>query len=140
MQLGVIGLYVHDQDVAKAFYVDQLGFVVHTDTGNAAYRWLTVHPPGHPEVQLGLFTPGAPVHDEGTAQALAECVAKGAMAPLVLHVDDCRSTYARFEAAGVEMTQEPVARFGNIDAGFRDPSGNAWKIIQLRAGKSGGAA
>jgi hypothetical protein len=46
-------------------------------------------------------------------------------------VDDCRAEYERLRAAGVELTQEPIDRFGNVDAGFRDPSGNGWKMIEL---------
>jgi uncharacterized glyoxalase superfamily protein PhnB len=59
-------------------------------------------------------------------------VAKGAMPPLVLTVNDCRAAYERMRERGVEFTQEPVDRFGAVDAGFRDPSGNGWKMIQAR--------
>jgi catechol 2,3-dioxygenase-like lactoylglutathione lyase family enzyme len=128
----VVGLYVRDQDEALAFYVERLGFEVHTDVRNGSYRWLTVRHPEQPVFQLGLFTPGPPVHDEATAQALREVVAKGAMPPLVLAVADCRAEHQRLQARGVEFTQEPVARFGTVDAGFRDPSGNGWKMIEVR--------
>ena len=57
-------------------------------------------------------------------------VAKGAMPPLVLSVADCRASHARLQALGVEFTQEPVDRYGSVDAGFRDPAGNGWKMIQ----------
>ena len=127
-----VGLYVRDQDEALAFYVDKLGFRVHTDVRNGDYRWLTVQHPDQPSFQLGLFTPGPPVHDEATAQALRAMVAKGAMPPLVLSVADCRAAYDRMLALGVEFTQEPVSRYGNVDAGFRDPSGNGWKMIEAR--------
>jgi uncharacterized glyoxalase superfamily protein PhnB len=50
----------------------------------------------------------------------------------VLVVDDCQAAYDRMHAAGVEFTQEPVARYGSVDASFRDPSGNGWKLIQAR--------
>jgi len=70
------------------------------------------------------------VLDAATAQTLRAMVAKGAMPPLVLAVDDCRAAYERLRARGVEFTQEPVDRYGNVDAGFRDPSGNGWKMIQ----------
>ncbi|MDR6889996.1 MULTISPECIES: VOC family protein [Variovorax] len=130
--IDVVGLYVRDQDEALAFYVDKLGFRVHTDVGNGGYRWLTVQHPEQPSFQLGLFLPGPPVHDEATAQALRAMVAKGAMPPLVLTVDDCRAAHARMQALGVEFTQEPVERYGTVDAGFRDPSGNGWKMIQGR--------
>jgi len=129
--IGVVGVFVHDQDEALAFYVDKVGFVLHTDVQNGPFRWLTVQHPDQPGFQLGLFAPGPPLHDPGTEASLRELVAKGAMPGLILHVDDCRGEAQRLEAAGVEMTQEPIERFGNIDAGFRDPSGNGWKMIQL---------
>ena len=130
--VGVVGLYVRDQDEAVEFYVEKLGFRVCKDMKNGDYRWLTVQHPEQPSFQLGLFKPGPPTHDAGTAQSLREMVAKGAMPPLVLEVDDVRATFAGLRARGVEFTQEPVARFGSVDAGFRDPSGNGWKMIEAR--------
>ncbi|MDB4936661.1 MAG: Lactoylglutathione lyase [Labilithrix sp.] len=130
--VGMVGLYVRDQDEALEFYVEKLGFKVHTDMKNGDYRWLTVQHPDQPSFQLGLFKPASPVLDAGSAQALREIVAKGAMPPLVLVVDDCRAAFDRMRAAGVEFNQEPVARFGSVDAGFRDPSGNGWKMVQSR--------
>ena len=134
MSQGVqeVGLYVRDQDEALAFYVEKLGFRVHTDVRNGDYRWLTVQHPDQPSLQLGLFKPGPPVHDEATAQTLRAIVAKGAMPPLVLGVVDCRAAYERMRVRGVEFTQEPVERYGAVDAGFRDPSGNGWKMIEAR--------
>ena len=128
--INVVGLYVRDQDEALDFYVGKLGFKPHTDVRNGNYRWLTVQHPDQPSFQLGLFRPGPPVHDAATAQALHEAVAKGAMPPLVLSVEDCRAAYASLKERGVEFTQEPVDRYGNVDAGFRDPSGNGWKMIE----------
>ncbi len=130
--IQVVGLYVRDQEEALAFYVGKLGFRVHTDVRNGDYRWLTVQHPEQPSFQLGLYVPGPPVLDAATAQALHAIVAKGAMPPLVLVVDDCRAASERFRAAGVEFTQEPVERYGSVDAGFRDPSGNGWKMVQAR--------
>ena len=65
--VGVVGLYVRDQDEALAFYTEKLGFRVHTDARNGSYRWLTVQHPDQPSFQLGLFTPGPPTIDEATA-------------------------------------------------------------------------
>lgn len=131
--IGVMGIYVHDQDEVLSFYVNKVGFRVHSDVKNGPFRWLTVHHPDQPEFQLGLFAPGPPIHDPDTEQALRGLVAKGAMPGLILYTTDCRAETERLRAAGVEITQEPVDRFGNIDAGFRDPSGNGWKLIQLAA-------
>ena len=130
--IEVAGLYVRDQDEALAFYVEKLGFRVHTDVRNCNYRWLTVQHPDQPSFQLGLFAPGPPTHDTATAQTLLAMVAKGAMPPLVLVVDDCRDAYRRMRDQGVEFTQEPEDRYGTVDAGFRDPSGNGWKMLQTR--------
>ena len=130
--VGVAGLYVRDQDEAVEFYVGKLGFSVHTDVKNGDYRWLTVQHPEQPSFQLGLFAPQPPTVDAATAQTLREIVAKGAMPPLVLVVDDCRAAHEAMSGRGVEFTQEPVERYGAVDASFRDPSGNGWKLIEAR--------
>jgi catechol 2,3-dioxygenase-like lactoylglutathione lyase family enzyme len=134
MSQGVqmMGLYVRDQDEALAFYVEKVGFRVHTDIKNGDYRWLTVQHPDQPLFQLGLFTTKQPTVDDATSKTLSSVVAKGAMPPLVMVVDDCRAAYDRMRSRGVEFTQEPVERYGTVDAGFRDPSGNGWKLIQTR--------
>lgn len=130
--VGVAGIYVRDQDEALAFYVDKLGFSVHTDARNGDYRWLTVQHPEQPLFQLGLFKPQPPTIDEATAKTLQEVIAKGAMPPLVLLVDDCQAACDKLRGRGVEITQDPIERYGSIDASIRDPSGNGWKIIQSR--------
>lgn len=134
--IQVVGLYVRDQEEALQFYVEKLGFRVHTDVRNGDYRWLTVQHPDQPFFQLGLFKPQPPVLDAATAGTVEEIVAKGAMPPLVLIVEDCRMAYERMKAAGVEFTQDPVDRYGAVDAGFRDPAGNGWKMIQARPGEA----
>jgi catechol 2,3-dioxygenase-like lactoylglutathione lyase family enzyme len=130
--VAMVGLYVRDQDEAVDFYVNKLGFKVKNDVKNGDYRWLTVQHPDQPSFELGLFKPDSPALDKGSVQALREIVAKGAMPPLVLNVDDVRGAYDRLRARGVEFTQEPTERYGNIDAGFRDPSGNGWKMMRGR--------
>lgn len=130
--IEVVGVYVRDQDDALSFYVEKIGFRVHTDVRNGDYRWLTVQHPDQPSFQLGLFLPGPPIHDAATAQAIQAIVAKGAIPPLVLIVNDCRAAYDRMRAQDVEFTQEPVGRYGTVDAGFRDPSGNGWKMVEAR--------
>jgi catechol 2,3-dioxygenase-like lactoylglutathione lyase family enzyme len=130
--VGVAGLYVRDQDEALQFYVEKLGFRVHTDARNGDFRWLTVQHPEQPSFQLGLFAPQPPTVDAATAEMLREAVAKGAMPPLVLVVEDCAAAYDAMSGRGVEFTQEPVERFGNVDASFRDPSGNGWKLVEAK--------
>ena len=98
--VDVVGVYVRDQEEALAFYVEKLGFRVHTDARNGGFRWLTVQHPEQPSFQLGLFMPGAPMQDEETARALRALVAKGVMPPLVLMVNDCRAAYDRLLGLG----------------------------------------
>lgn len=130
--ISVVGIYVHDQDVALDFYVNKLGFAVKTDARNGNFRWLTVTPNAEAGFELGLFLPQEPVLDAKTAAEMRALVAKGAMPPLVLTVDDCRAHYEMFKRSGVEFIQEPIERFGSVDANFRDPSGNGWKMVEAR--------
>jgi catechol 2,3-dioxygenase-like lactoylglutathione lyase family enzyme len=123
-------LWVNDQDEAKAFYTEKLGFDVREDVTMEGWRWLTVSPPSQPEVEIALNTPGPPAMDPDTADKVRELVALGAMGGLILHTDDCKGDYERLSALGVEFTQEPNERFYGIDSGFRDPSGNSFRLVQ----------
>jgi catechol 2,3-dioxygenase-like lactoylglutathione lyase family enzyme len=130
-------LYVLDQEAAKAFYTEKLGFEVTFDvmmgagfegTG-AGFRWLTVSPPGRPETQFILADCGMG-HDEATALQVRELVAKGALGTSVLVTDDCRDTFEKFAARGVTFLSEPAERPYGIEAVFRDDSGNTFSLTQ----------
>jgi catechol 2,3-dioxygenase-like lactoylglutathione lyase family enzyme len=128
-----VGVWVRDQDEAKDFYTEKLGFEVRQDATLeelGGYRWLTVGPPGQPEVNIILSVPGPPAMDEAAAAQLLELVAKGAMGPGIFQTDDCRRTCKEIESRGVELSQQPDERFYGIDASVRDPSGNQWRIVQ----------
>ena len=132
-----VGVWVHDQDAAKEFYTEKLGFEVRQDNtlpdfGN--YRWLTVGPPAQPEVCLILSVPGPPAVDAETAEQIRALVAKGVMGSVILTVDDVRETYEELRARGVEFQQEPIQQFWGMDAAFRDPSGNQIRIGEQGAG------
>ena len=128
-----VGVWVRDQEEAKAFYTEKLGFEVRQDATLdelGGYRWLTVGPPDQPDVNVILSRPGAPAMDAETAEQLLALVAKGAMGPGILRTDDCRRTCQELEARGAELTQQPDERFYGVDATVRDPSGNLWRIVQ----------
>jgi catechol 2,3-dioxygenase-like lactoylglutathione lyase family enzyme len=128
-----VGVWVHDQDEAKAFYTEKLGFEVREDATLeelGGYRWLTVGPPGQPDVNLMLSRPGPPAMDAAATEQLLELVAKGALGPGIFRTEDCRATCKELEARGVELAQQPDERFYGIDAAVRDPSGNLWRIVQ----------
>jgi catechol 2,3-dioxygenase-like lactoylglutathione lyase family enzyme len=124
-------IHVLDQDEALDFYVGKLGLEVGNDADLGTMRWLTVHPPEQPDVQLVLMKPGPPVYDDTTAEQVRELVAKGAAGGgVIFETDDCRGTYEALRAAGVEFTQEPIERFYGTDCGLRDPFGNPIRITQ----------
>jgi catechol 2,3-dioxygenase-like lactoylglutathione lyase family enzyme len=127
--------WVHDQDEALAFYTEKLGLELREDVtvpelGN--FRWLSVGVPGQPDVAITLMAvPGPPVFDEETRRQILALLAKGAAGGLFHATDDCRASYEELSGRGVEFLQEPTEQPYGIDAGFRDPSGNNFRIVQM---------
>lgn len=130
-------IYVLDQERAKAFYTEKLGFTVCTDVtmggefegAGAGFRWLTVSPPGQPDMEI-ILADCAMGHDPDTAEQIRALVAKGALGPGVLATDDCQKTYEELVSRGVVFTQEPAERPYGIEALFRDDSGNWFSLSQ----------
>jgi len=129
-------LWVHDQDEALAFYTEKLGFEVRSDATLPElgdFRWLTVSPAGQPDVAIVLMAiPGPPVMDEEVANQVRSLMATGFAGAVFLTTEDCRASYEELKARGVEFTEEPEERPYGIDAGFRDPSGNSFRLTQVR--------
>jgi uncharacterized glyoxalase superfamily protein PhnB len=129
-------LWVHDQDEALAFYTEKLGMEVRSDVTlpeMGDFRWLAVGPAGQDEVSIVLMAiPGEPVMDTGTADQVRSLMAKGFAGTLFLTTDDCRASYEELKERGVEFTEEPEERPYGIDAGFRDPSGNSFRLTQVQ--------
>jgi catechol 2,3-dioxygenase-like lactoylglutathione lyase family enzyme len=128
IKISHLCMWVHDQDEALTFYRDKLGFDVRADVTMEDFRWLTVSPPSQPELELSLLDP-APLGPEMRRQAL-DLLAAGGMGGAILQTDDCRAAFAELSGKGVEFTEEPNERFYGVDAGFRDPSGNGWRLVQ----------
>jgi len=135
-QLSTTQLWVNDQDEALAFYTQKLGFEVRSDVTVAElgnFRWLTVGPPGQQDIAVVLMAiPGEPVMDGETAEQVRTVMAKGFAGALFLTTDDCVASYEELKARGVEFTDAPEERPYGIDCGFRDPSGNALRLTQVR--------
>ena len=129
-------LWVHDQDEALAFYTQKLGMEVRADVTLAEmgdFRWLTVGPAGQPDISIVLMAiPGPPVFERDTAEQVRDLMGKGAAGTIFLTTDDCRASYEELKGRGVEFTEEPEERPYGIDSGFRDPSGNAIRLTQVR--------
>jgi catechol 2,3-dioxygenase-like lactoylglutathione lyase family enzyme len=132
-QLTHAQVWVHDQDEALAFYTEKLGMELREDVtvpelGN--FRWLSVGVPGQ-DVSITLMAiPGPPVFDEDTRQQIQGLLAKGASGGLFFQSDDVRKSYEQLKSRGVEFTQEPTEQPYGLDAGFRDASGNHFRMIQ----------
>jgi catechol 2,3-dioxygenase-like lactoylglutathione lyase family enzyme len=129
-------LWVHDQDEALAFYTEKLGMEVRTDVTVAElgnFRWLTVAPPGQPDFSIVLMAiPGPPVMDPDSAEQVKSLMGKGFAGTVFLTTDDIQASYEELKSRGVEFTEEPEERPYGIDSGFRDPSGNSFRLTQVR--------
>ena len=136
IKLSTTQLWVHDQDEALAFYTEKLGMEVRSDVTVAEmgnFRWLTVGPPGQPEIAVVLMAiPGPPVMDPATADEVRALVAKGFAGTLFLTTDDVYEAHRDLTARGVEFSEAPEERPYGIDSGIRDPSGNSIRLTQVR--------
>jgi catechol 2,3-dioxygenase-like lactoylglutathione lyase family enzyme len=124
------GVWVHDLDQALAFYTEKLGFEVRYDIREETWAWVVVAPPGSDGAELTLNVPGPPFMDPDTARRVLELVGSGAIGGGILATDDCRGDFETLTARGVEFQQEPMERDYGVDAAFRDPSGNSWRMTQ----------
>jgi predicted enzyme related to lactoylglutathione lyase len=128
-------LWVHDQDAALAFYTEKLGFEIRSDVTLPElgdFRWLTVGPAAQPDFAITLMAiPGPPVMDAGTADQVKDLMGKGFAGTVFLTTDDCQASYEELKGRGVEFSEAPEERPYGIDAGFRDPSGNSFRLTQV---------
>jgi uncharacterized glyoxalase superfamily protein PhnB len=136
IKIATTQLWVHDQDEALAFYTQKLGMEVRSDVtlpemGN--FRWLTVGPAGQDDIAIVLMAiPGPPVMDPDTQGEVRNLMGKGFAGTVFLTTADVRATYEDLKGRGVEFTEEPEERPYGIDSGFRDPSGNSFRLTELR--------
>jgi catechol 2,3-dioxygenase-like lactoylglutathione lyase family enzyme len=136
IKLSHTQVWVHDQDEALAFYTDKLGMEVRADVTlpeMGDFRWLTVGPPGQEDIAITLMAiPGAPVMDDATAEEVRDLMSKGFAGTIFLTTDDVHASYEELKGRGVEFTETPEERPYGIDSGFRDPSGNSFRLTQVR--------
>jgi catechol 2,3-dioxygenase-like lactoylglutathione lyase family enzyme len=128
LQVSHATLWVRDQDEALELF-RKLGFDVREDVRNGDYRWLSVASKEQPEIGVVLAKPGFPM-DDATAEQVANAVAKGMLSSIVFTTDDCFAAYEELKSKGIEFTRPAENRGYGIDASFRDPSGNEFRILQ----------
>jgi catechol 2,3-dioxygenase-like lactoylglutathione lyase family enzyme len=130
--ISLFTVYVTDQDEAKAFYTDVLGFEERKDISmGEGFRWVTIGHPSQPELDLTLMVPGPPLDDQ-MAEAVRRSLANGSMGGFGLTTDDCRKSYEELSAKGVVFVQEPAERPYGVEAVMRDNSGNWLVLVEPR--------
>ncbi|MEV0717422.1 VOC family protein [Asanoa sp. NPDC050611] len=133
MSLSIAHTFLPTDDPEKslAFYRDALDFEVLNDVGHGAMRWITVAPPGG-QTSIVLHPPAAdPGITDDERRTIAELMAKGSYASIVLASPDLTSTFEKVQATGAEVVQEPMDQpYGVRDCAFRDPAGNMVRINQ----------
>lgn len=127
-----VSIFVLDQDSAHDFYVNKLGFKVHTDAAfGPGMRWLTVTPPEQPDLEITLMaiSEGMMFNAE-TAAAMRDLVQRGTFGFGVFECKDIYATYEELKAKGVIFKKEPKQEFYGIEALFKDDSGNWFSLGQ----------
>ena len=123
-----------DPDASLTFYRDVLGFEIRNDVGYGEMRWITVGPADQPDTSIVLEPPAVdPGVTDEERRTIAEMMAKGSYARVILATDDLDGTFARLQASGADVAQEPTDQpYGVRDCAFRDPAGNLIRINELR--------
>ena len=130
-RLTATTLFVADQDEAKDFYVNKLGFEVRMDQTMGDFRWLTVSPKGQPDMQIILMKLAPHGHmDAESAATLRGLIRKGVSAAGVFETGDIGKTYAELTARGVEFVSPPEKKFYGTEAVFKDPTGNWFSLTE----------
>ena len=124
----------NDPDAALTFYRDTLGFEVRLDVGKGTMRWITVGPADQPGMSIVLAPPSAnPGITDDEKRTIAEMMAKGTYATLLLATKDLDGTFERLQASDADIVQEPTEQpYGIRDCALRDPAGNLVRIQEVR--------
>jgi catechol 2,3-dioxygenase-like lactoylglutathione lyase family enzyme len=123
-----------DPDASLTFYRDVLGFEVRNDVGYGGLRWITVGPADQPGMSIVLHPPAVdPGITEDERRIIVEMMAKGSYATIILATSDLDGAFAKVEAGGAEIVQEPTDQpYGIRDCALRDPAGNLIRISEVR--------
>lgn len=114
-----VTIYVADQEKAKDFYLNVLGFKLHTDTDFGTMRWLTVSPPDNPHFEIYL---AKAQENRLQDQEPVACFS----------TSDCKRAYAELKKKGVEFLSEPSQEEWGIGVVMKDPFGNMFYLNQSR--------
>jgi catechol 2,3-dioxygenase-like lactoylglutathione lyase family enzyme len=134
-KLNHVSVFVLDQESAHDFYINKLGFKVHTDAPmGPGKRWLTVTPPEQPELEISLMAiDEGMMFDKDSAAKMRDLVSKGTFGFGVFECNDLLATYEELSAKGVEFTKPPTQEFYGFEALFKDDSGNWFSLGQKKS-------
>jgi uncharacterized glyoxalase superfamily protein PhnB len=136
IKLSSAQVWVHDQDEALQFYTQKLGMEIRADVTlpeMGDFRWLAVGPANQPDVSIVLMAiPGPPIMDADTAEQVKTLMAKGFAGTVFLTTEDVYADYEQLKSRGVEFSETPEERPYGIDSGFHDPSGNSFRLTQVK--------
>jgi catechol 2,3-dioxygenase-like lactoylglutathione lyase family enzyme len=114
-----VGIYCRDQDAAKRFWTDTMGFELVRDEPmgpEGGPRWIEVRPPAQ-DVKLVLYTP------DGQEDRI------GTFSNVLFEVDDVNALYEELTGKGVVFAGPPEkAPWGRWWAQFQDPDGNSYGL------------
>jgi catechol 2,3-dioxygenase-like lactoylglutathione lyase family enzyme len=140
-KMSHVCIWVKNQEEARAFYVDTLGFELRTDVEMEGFRWLTVGPKSQPDLELILMEPAAgPTMDEETASALRALIDRGVLGAGVFATSDCQATYDELKAKGVNFRRPPTDQFYGKEAIMTDNSGSWFSLCEPKEHEPGAAA
>lgn len=133
-KMSHVSIYVLNQDSAYDFYVNKLGFKVHTDAQmGPGMRWLTVTPPEQPELEITLMPiVEGMVFTKESAEAMRKLVEHGTFGFGVFECNDIYATYEELKQKGVEFSKAPKEEFYGVEALFKDDSGNWFSLGQKK--------
>ena len=120
----------NDPDASLAFYRATLGFEVRNDVGDGGMRWITVGPADQPDTSIVLYPPAAaPGVTDDERRTIAEMMAKGTYAMLLLATKTLDADFERIQASGADVVEEPTMQpYGVRDCAIRDPAGNLIRV------------
>ena len=129
-----VSIFVLDQESAFDFYVNKLGFKVHTDAEmGPGRRWLTVNPPDQPDLEITLMLiDDGMMFDKDSSAKMRELVKAGTFGFGVFQCDDLKATYEEMKSKGVEFSKPPTEEFYGYEALFKDDSGNWFSLGQKK--------
>ncbi|MET9759133.1 VOC family protein [Streptomyces sp. NPDC006372] len=129
MRIHITSVFVDDQEKARRFYTDVLGFVKKHDVPVGTDRWLTVVSPEDPEgTELLLEPSGHPA-----VQPYKTALVQDGIPAASFAVDDVRAEFERLRGLGVRFTQEPVEMGPITSAVLDDTCGNLIQIVHSKS-------